>query len=686
MYRKISDNLFIMRSLKILTALLSSAAILCSCSEKMQINESGASASGPSAKLIYTSENAVTGSIIVRLDSDAATSLNHGIATRSGNSEAPLTRSGIEDLDSVLENIDVVSITPLFRIEGKNAERAQKAGLDRWFVIRFSKDVNLDEAAMELASADEVSGVQFNKKMQKTGGYKAVRVPAGSGMENFTKSSSAPFNDPMLGKQWHYINTGDRSIYSGIKAGADINCAAAWKLCTGDPRIIVAVVDDGVQWDHPDLAANMWKNEAELNGTQGKDDDGNGYIDDIYGYNFVTDGPLALSSGDEGSHGTHVAGTVAAVNNNGTGVCGVAGGSGNNDGVRIMSCQIFYNDDQRSGTSEVIVEAIRYAADNGASIIQCSFSYGGGACTSDAVYSWNASAEKAAIDYFMSVSNNDAVDGGLAIFAAGNDSSPVSAYPAAYKDYISVTAISCDFTPAYYTNHGPGSNIAAPGGDAYQSYLESDNSYSQILSTFNGGEYGYMQGTSMACPHVSGAAALGLSYALKLGKKYTRDQFTALLLTSVYGIDGYCTGEKPYYTDYGYPATLDLSQFKGTMGTGCIDAYQLLMNVRGTTCIPVETGKQEQIDIAQYIGDGNATFTISAVDISEEDKSALGISADPVIYSGKILLKCSKTGSGIIKVTLKAGTGNSSGMNGLPTAKEFALISRPFQTDNGGWL
>lgn len=679
-------NFFIMKPLKILTVILSSAAMLCSCSEKIQIHEGEASASGPSAKLIYTSENAVAGSLIVCLDSGAATSLNNGIATRSGSGDVPLTRSGIDDLDSVLENIDAVSITPLFRIEGKNAARAAEAGLDRWFVIRFSKDVDLDGAALELAAVADVSGVQFNKKLQKTGGYKAVKASAGSGIEIFTKSSSAPFNDPMLGNQWHYINTGDTRIYSKIKEGADINCADAWKLCTGDPRIIVAVVDDGVQWDHPDLAANMWKNEAELNGTQGKDDDGNGYIDDIYGYNFVTDGPLAISAGDEGSHGTHVAGIVAAVNNNGTGVCGVAGGSGNNDGVRIMSCQIFHDDDEQNGTSEVIAEAIRYAADNGASIIQCSFSYPGGAITSDAVYTRSASAEKKAIDYFMSVTNNDAVDGGLAIFAAGNESSSVSAYPAAYKDYISVTAISCDFTPAYYTNHGPGSNIAAPGGDAYQSYFENDESYSQILSTFNDGQYGYMQGTSMACPHVSGAAALGLSYALKLGKKYTRDQFTALLLTSVNGIDGYCTGTKPYVTDYGSLAYLSLSQFKGTMGTGCIDAYQLLMNVRGTTCIPVETGKQEQIDISQYIGDGNSTFAIIAADISDEDKSALGISADPVIYSDKILLKCTKTGSGVMKVTLKAGTNGGSGMYGLPTVKEFALVARPAQSDNGGWL
>ena len=104
-------------------------------------------------------------------------------------------------------------------------------------------------------------------------------------------------------------------------AGAYVNCDEACNLCTGDPRVIVAVVDNCVQWDHPALAANMWTNTREQNGAEGRDDDSNGYVDDIHGFNFVDNTTLTISTkGDAPDHGTHVAGTVSAVNNNGRGV------------------------------------------------------------------------------------------------------------------------------------------------------------------------------------------------------------------------------------------------------------------------------------------------------------------------------------------------------------------------------
>ncbi|MBP3533342.1 MAG: S8 family serine peptidase, partial [Alistipes sp.] len=482
--------------------------------------------------------------------------------------------------------------------------------------------------------------------------------------------------------------------YSGAKAGADVNCEEAWKLCTGDPSIIVAIVDHCVQWDHPDLAANMWVNPRESSGASGVDDDGNGYVDDIHGYNFYSNTVLTIATVEGAHHGTHVAGTVAAVNNNGTGVCGIAGGSGKNDGVKLMSCQIFHNG--KGTNSRATAPAIKYAADNGASIIQCSYGYEAGSYTSDAQYAVRDSAEKEAIDYFIKTKNNDVLDGGLAIFAAGNDMRGMSGYPAAYRDYISVTAMSCDYTPAYYTNYGPGCNVAAPGGDVYQNYWDTGNladapnmPSSQVLSTVLNSGYGYAQGTSMACPHMSGVAALGLSYAHKLGKHFTVDEFKALLLTSVNEIDRYCTGTKDYVTQSGMKATLNLAPYKGKMGTGCIDAYQVLMNIEGTPCVPVRVGTKQAVDITNIVGKGASGMTFLGIEISEADKAKVGLEGSvSVSSSGKLSIKCTKAGSARVKIRFIAG-GNTAGtdttMGGMELSKEFVIVARGFSR-NDGWL
>lgn len=509
--------------------LLSAALALGSCTKDATEQATGPEPEAKAAsKLVFSSENAVRGELLVCFGEEAVAGIESSVmqVTRSGG---VATRSGIADFDAVLGSIGVKALQRLFPVDERNEERTRAAGLHRWYVVEFDAAADLDKAALDMARIAEVSKVEFNQQLMHVHEGRVIPL-AETGAAPQTRAAVG-FNDPHLGKQWHYINTGDKSIYSKIKAGADVNCDEAWKLCTGDPRVIVAVVDNCVQWDHPDLAANMWTNTAELNGSEGRDDDSNGYADDIHGFNFVDNTTLTISTkGDAPDHGTHVAGTVAAVNNNGTGVAGIAGGSGKNDGVKIMSCQIFHDKD--GGDVATSAKAIKYAADNGAAIIQCSYGYPAGSVTSDAAYSSGASAEKQAIDYFIAKQNCAAVSGGLAIFAAGNDMTGMSSYPGAYRDYISVTAMSCDYTPAYYTNYGPGCNIAAPGGDAYQSYLENINTgASEVLSTVNGGKYGYMQGTSMACPHVSGVAALGLSYALQLGKTFTQNEFTTLLLT-----------------------------------------------------------------------------------------------------------------------------------------------------------
>ncbi len=654
-------------------ALLLAAFGLQGCSKDVTSEVAPITPDPVAAKMLFTSENAAAGELLICFNDEALATVE-AVTTRS----EVATRSGVADFDEALELIGTRSIKPLFPVDPRHEARQRAAGLHRWYVVEFDDNEDLDRAAASLATSKAVDFVQFNQNLVH---IQSDRVVEADLMNTRAQSVNYPdFNDPQLDSQWHYINVGDTSLSPVMKAGADVNLAAAWKLCTGDPRVIVAVVDNGVDWEHEDLAENMWVNPREESGASGTDDDSNGFTDDVHGYNFATDGPLKVSTQGDGAehHGTHVAGTVAAVNNNGTGVCGVAGGSGNGDGVRIMSCQIFYN--YLSATSAMSAKAAVYAADNGASILQCSYGYPtAGGPQNDAAYTSIYSAEQVAHQYFLSVSNCAAVDGGLIIYAAGNDAYSHSCYPGAYRDYLSVAAMSCDYTPAYYSCYGPGVNITAPGGDAYQS---ESYSTSMVLSCLNNDRYGWEQGTSMACPHVSGVAALGLSYALKMGKSYSRLEFMGLLTTSVNGIDQYCTGSKR--GDGG--VKVDLTPHKGQMGSGYIDAYQLLMNIRGASCVPVAVGKQYTLNIKEYIGDGNATMQIKTVSVSDEDKARLGMTSDPTIFGDQIMFTCSKVGSGALAVTLQSGTSNGEGISGMDVTKEFAIIAREFAATNGGWL
>ena len=601
-------------------SLLLAATVLAAAScAKDDTQSGGEETAGP--VIVNASPAAIGGEIILKLKTEAS-----GIVEKS-RAQGVSKGSGIDEIDRILNTVNTVRFERLFPDGGRFEERTRREGLHLWYYAKYDPSVPTSEMASLLSSCKDIEIIEYSLAAETSDHRRAASPAAGAqsvtrAIADEVRNVPFPFNESERSQQMqgHYNNTGNIFAQTS-QLGADANVYAAWQLSTGNPDVIVAVVDQGVKYDHEDLAANMWVNEAELNGTPGIDDDGNGYVDDIYGYNFTKEtGELDFSA--ELMHGTHVAGTIAAVNNNGVGVCGIAGGSGRGDGVKIMSCQIFHDKD--GGDAATSAKAIKYAADNGAAIIQCSYGYPAGSVTSDAAYSSGASAEKQAIDYFIAKQNCAAVSGGLAIFAAGNDLTGISGYPGAYRDYISVTAMSCDYTPAYYTDYGPGCNIAAPGGDAYQSYLENiKTGASEVLSTVNGGKYGHMQGTSMACPHVSGVAALGLSYALQLGKTFTQNEFTTLLLTSVNDINQYCTGTKQYVTDKGSLATLDLSQYKKGMGTGYIDAYQVLMNVRGITCIPIPVGSQYTLSLQPYLGGGNLDLKITEISISAEDMDRL---------------------------------------------------------------
>lgn len=431
--------------------------------------------------------------------------------------------------DEALSNIKVRSVKRTFPHAGRFEERSRKAGLHLWYDVEFDTTVPLNDARKNLSGIKGVRKVELRPVVARyeTGDILNVATQA---VQNVAKPSNAiPFNDPMLPDQWHYYNDG--SLGENYVSGADINLFNAWSYTTGSPDVVVAVIDGGIDYTHEDLAANMWVNSAEKNGTSSVDDDNNGYKDDIHGYNFVSNvGKLVPNN-----HGTHVAGIIAAVNNNGKGVSGIAGGNGpSGNGVRLMSCQIFVDEDDpySSNAGQNGAQAIKYAADNGAVICQNSWGY--------PTLTEIPASDKAAIDYFIQYAGIDengrqtgAMRGGIVIFAAGNENRE-SAAPANYENVVAVSSIAPDFKKAYYSNFGSWIDLAAPGGD-----VQSFGNRGTVLSTIVDG-YGYMQGTSMACPHVSGVAALVLSYYK--GSGFNPDMLRARLENGAANIDGYNSG------------------------------------------------------------------------------------------------------------------------------------------------
>ncbi len=523
---------------------MSGLMLATSCQESMEMENPN---SKTRAVAIDKDLFAVRGRINVKLEKGA----NQALPTSAkGNVEMQSVPSA---MSSAMKYAGAYKMERVFKPAGIYEKRTIAEGLDRWYTIYFDESKDVAEVLQQFNKA---SGIEYAERVLPIARPKFTAKPyTGPAPQTRNQPTASAFNDPLLAKQWHYYNDG--SISPRAKKGADCNLKPVWeKYTTGKSNVIVAVVDGGIDITHEDLVDNLYINEKEKNGQAGVDDDGNGFVDDVYGYNFVEakDVVGGKIEPDNDGHGTHVAGTVAARNNNGKGVAGVAGGNGTPDsGVRLMSCQIFRGKDEQGDAAA----AIKYAADNGAVICQNSWGY-----SSTSGVTAMPKLLKEAVDYFIKMAGcdengqqraNSPMKGGVVIFAAGNENKEFAAYPACYPPAVSVSAMAWNFAKASFSNYARWITIMAPGGDQDRFGIEGG-----ILSTVPKSKvpsgYAYFQGTSMACPHVSGIAALIASYFGRQG--FTNEELKSRLITAY----------RPFNIDELNPA------YKGKLGKGYIDA------------------------------------------------------------------------------------------------------------------
>jgi hypothetical protein len=348
-------------------------------------------------------------------------------------------------------------------LEGNPASRE----LERVHCYRFLDEQSARDALQCFQSSTQIEWVELRFIRHTCG-------PRVWNQVNPVDHLDGPANDPYYPLQW------------GLER---VQAEAGWDLSQGDPDIIIAITDLGTDFAHSDLASQRWTNTAEVSGVTGADDDGNGFVDDYFGYDWVDlDGNPAPENGD--SHGTHVGGIAAATRNNHIGISGIAGN------CRLMGV--------RCGTGVSVpfgFEGVYYAALSGAKVINCSWSGTGFS---------NYEKEIAAFVRDLGV---------IIVAAAGNENESINHYPASYEGVVSVAATDIADYAAYFTNYGPWVDISAPGVD--------------IFSTLPENHYGYASGTSMACPLVAGALALVWSRWPQM----SNDQIASRLIASADPID-----------------------------------------------------------------------------------------------------------------------------------------------------
>ena len=405
---------------------------------------------------------------------------------------------GIPDIDQLNEKFNVKLVKDFFKMK-KSFINERNQELRQWFLFYFDQPVDVEQLSKEYAALSDV--------------LVAEPIPV-----NIVYKTP---DNPRVNSQWHINHAND----------ADINAFEGWDMETGDSTIIVAVMDTGMEWWHADLAGsqadktdrysihgNIWINRAELaNQDSNVDEDDNGYADDWCGWDFVTGNPQLIDLGDDydtpendpsdhEGHGTHCAGNVGAINNNGEGVCSAAGGwgedaSGRGNGIHIMPLRIGWSDFPSGRVSmDFAAQAFIYAAENGAKIASCSWGSSQSSALDDALNT-----------FLYGTTSPTASDPQIRLIfvAAGNDGNESQAYLNTRDDCISVAATNSNDGAPSWTNYGIWVDIDVPGKN--------------ILSTYTNGGYASLDGTSMATPVAASVAALIWSYKPSLTALEVRD-------------------------------------------------------------------------------------------------------------------------------------------------------------------
>lgn len=425
--------------------------------------------------------------------------------------ERGAVETGLKALDATLSRVKTSDLERMFYQSPSSLSRGQ-ADLSGYYRITFDPSADLDATVNELLALDGIASVE------KVGVHRIDATP----------------NDASFSSLWGLNQANDR----------DIDAPEAWNLQTGDSAILVGGMDTGVNWSHPDLGGatpytngNIWINWQEFNGTAGVDDDGNGYVDDFRGWDWVA--VTGAWSGEDGTtpdnnpmdfngHGTHTSGTMAAITNNSTGVSGVAGGwSPSNRGCRIVPLRIGWSQDDGTGQEagyvrmDFAAQAFNYATQVGVDAVNCSWG------------SSNSGGIAAAVD--------NAIAAGMVVCtSAGNSNTTTASYLASRTDVIAVASLTSTGGKSSFSNYGTWVDVSAPGSSIFSTY-----------SSHGSATYATLSGTSMASPHVAGLAALIRSTAPEMSAADVR----SLIISTTDNIDAF------------------IPSYLGMMGSGRINAY-----------------------------------------------------------------------------------------------------------------